>query len=410
LRRRTVLAAGPALVLSACASRGRQGLAETSAERRIEDLLLSASVPAAGLVIRRGGRTVFSHAAGLAQGAADEAEPLLFTPETPMRVASVSKMATALTALRLAESGHIDPDADIRDRFSPALVHPGHPGLPVTLRHLIMHLSGLKDPGVYWMPAPGRTEDLFAGEMWNRAAWAMPGAGFKYCNLGYGLAAHLMEQAAAIRFDELVAREVLRPLAIEAAGFNWSGVPAYRRARGATLYARQDDARWQVRVDGPEILRANGPAILQQEGFSLETYCPGTNGTLFSPQGGLRASLEDIAILARAAAPASMNHVWSYSPVFPNGDTQDGYFNDFGFGVQWHLPERSPVPGVFLIGHHGQAHGLFSAAFHAPELDAEIAFAVTGTSASGAAISSLHPVMVRATEPLWAAAASLLAS
>ena len=45
-----------------------------------------------------------------------------FTPETPMRVASVSKMAAALSAHRLAGKGALDLDVDIRGQFSPALI------------------------------------------------------------------------------------------------------------------------------------------------------------------------------------------------------------------------------------------------------------------------------------------------
>jgi len=402
------MAAAPVILLSACSHRGSQDIATASAERLIEDLLLSGTVPAAGLVVRRGGRTTFTYSGGLAQGAAGEAEAVAFTPKTPMRMASVSKMAVALTAHRLAAEGRIDLEADIRHRFSPPLVHPDYPELPICLRHLLMHVSGLQDPEVYWMPAPGRTEELFTEDMWHREPWSAPGLGFRYCNLGYGLAAAIMEQETGERFDRLARQSVLDPLGLKA-GFNWSGVAGAVRRRGATLYARDDDGRWETRADGPDILRSTEPSILRQAGYRLEDYVPGTNGTLFSPQGGLRGSLEDMAALARAAVQEiPQNGLWTYDPVVGNGDADGGYFASFGQGVQWHMPEASPIPGVSLAGHHGEAYGLYSGAFHAPDLDAEIAFAVTGTSDSGAARSSVHPVMVRATEPLWAAAAAIL--
>jgi len=146
------------------------------------------------------------------------------------------------------------------------------------------------------------------------------------------------------------------------------------------------------------------------EGVRLAEYIPGTNGTLFSPQGGLRASLHDMAVLAREAAALKQKFQWSHSSVFINGDDEDGYFKLFGPGVQFHFADNSPIPGTWLIGHHGEAYGLYSGAFHAPALDAEIAFAVTGTSVPGRDRSSHHPVIVKATEPLWAAAGTLLAA
>lgn len=410
--RRSVFTGFSALALTACANRaGPLHVPFASARRRIEDLVYSAMVPAAGLVIRHRGEVIFAEAQGLAQGAAGEADRAPFTPETPMRVASVSKMAAALTAHRLAARGVLDLDADIRGQFNPALVNPHFPDAPITLAHLLSHTGGLEDPEVYWQALPGRTEDLFTSSMWRTPDWGRPGKGFRYANFGYGLAGAILEKQTGERFDRLAAREVLAPLGLDA-GFNWSGVSLEKRRNGATLYAREDEGRWELQTDGPANLAGSDPAILREEGAALSDYAPGTNGTLFSPQGGLRASLLDIAALARAAAktPAMANPVWRFDPAQPNGDDEQGYFETFGLGAQIHEADVSPIPGVGLIGHHGEAYGLYSGAFHAPALHTEIAFAVTGTSTSGRARSSHHPVMVRATEPLWAAAATLLAA
>ncbi|WP_213268477.1 serine hydrolase domain-containing protein [Hyphomonas sp.] len=415
LNRRVLMTGLAGLTLTACAHRPDPlRTPAASARRRIEDLVYSAMVPAAGLVVRHRGEVIFAHADGLAQGAAGEADAVPFTPQTPMRVASVSKMATALTAQRLAEKGEVDLDADIRDSFTPALINAAYPNIPITLGHLLGHRSGLRDPDVYWMAAPGRTEDLFTPGMWSPEWWSLPGVGFRYCNFGYGLAGALLEKQTGERFDHLAAREVIGPLGLDA-GFNWSGVSRGKRRKAATLYSREAEGSWQVEADGPANLKGRDPAILIDEGARLADYIPGTNGTLFSPQGGLRASLEDMAILARAAAsvPGTISRPleqWIYNPARPNGDTDEGYFTDFGFGVQWHLPGNSPIPGTWLIGHHGEAYGLYSGAFHAPALDAEIAFAVTGTSVPGGDRSTHHPVIVKASEPLWAAAATLLAA
>ena len=70
--------------------------------------------------------------------------------------------------------------------------------------------------------------------------------------------------------------------------------------------------------------------------------------------------------------------------------------------------EAASIPGLKLLGHHGEAYGLYSAAFHAPDLDAEFAFAVTGTKAGGAERAERHPVVVKATEPLWESVAEIL--
>jgi CubicO group peptidase (beta-lactamase class C family) len=380
------------------------------AQDLIRELVEDGTVPAAGLVVTQAGLSVFSFAAGRAQGVAGEAPLRAFSTRTKMRVASVSKVATALVAHRLAAAGILKLDEDVASDFTPQLRHPDFPAAPVTLRHLLSHTSGLTDPEVYWRPAPGRTEDLFVTGMWRPAPSGPPGQSFHYANFGFALAAHVIERRTGERFDHLVRRLVFTPLGLTA-GFNWSFVPLEDRRAGATLY-RREEAGWLVSTDGPENLGGDAPTILKEEGFRLEDYAPGTNGTLFSPQGGLRASIGDIARLVRAAAlePGLADPVWTDDPARTGSDADGGYFSAYSAGLQIHPAEASPLPGQRLIGHHGEAYGLYSGAFHLPERDTGIAFAVTGSAADGASRQPRHPVVVKATAPLWDAAGIVLAS
>ncbi len=407
LTRRTALASLAALPLAACIH--RPGTDEPLvAKDAINGLVESGTVPAAGLVVRRNGKTIFSFAAGLAQGAAAEASPLAFRTRTKMRIASVSKVAVALAAQRLERAGVLSLDEDVASAFEPALRHPAFPEAPVTLRQLLSHTASLQDPEVYWQPAPGRTEDLFVPEMWRGAEAGPPGQTFKYCNFGYGLAAHVIERKAGERFD-LIAQRLVMQTAGLTAGFNWSGVPLPERRAGAALYSGADGA-WQVETDGPANLSGDAPTILKADGFRLEDYVPGANGTLFSPQGGLRASIEDMAALIREAASdaALAQPVWADDPAERGNDTDGGYFSAYTAGLQIHPASDSPLPGERLIGHHGEAYGLYSGAFHLPNRDVEIAFAVTGTYPEGRERHKRHPVVVNATAPLWAAAEQVL--
>jgi CubicO group peptidase (beta-lactamase class C family) len=360
--------------------------------------------------VRRRGRIVFSFAAGLAQGAGGEAAPVLFRADTKMRIASVSKMAVALSAHRLGSSGLLDIDGDVSAAFDPPLRHPQFSDAPVTLRQLLGHTAGLQDPDIYWMAAPGRTEGLFTPAMWRPAEAGPPGSAFKYANFGYGLAAHVLERVTNVRLDRLVAQSVFRGAGLDC-GFNWSGVPRARRQAGATLYTFEESI-WQPQADGPAILAGNSPAILSETGFDLASYVPGTNGTLFSPQGGLRASLLDMLTLARLAAshPGMREPVWTHDRAGAADDTDAGYFSVFTAGAQIHPEGDSPIRGLQLLGHHGEAYGLYSAAFHSPELDAEFAFAVTGTKSGGAARRERHSAVVKATDPLWKSVADILGS
>lgn len=385
--------------LGACGSGGKPDASDApSPAERIDSIVANGFAPAAGLVVRKGGKTVFSHSAGIANGAR------AFRTDTKMRVASVSKLAVALTAHRLAERGELDLDAPLSTWFGDALRHPDYPDVEIPLRHLMSHTSGLKDPEVYWQAAPGKIEELFTPDMWLPGP---PGGYFTYCNFGWGILATVLERQVGERFDLLADRITLGPLGVTA-GFNWSGVPEAERRAGATLSQKIVD-EWVAQADAPDVLEGSDPAVLKAPGFDLEDYAVGTNCTLFSPQGGLRASLEELCPLVRtvAAHPVAASPAWVYDPAAQNGDTDDRYFSVYGEGPQIHPASDSPLPGVKLIGHHGEAYGLYSGAWHAPDLDAEIAYAITG-SGQDFPRSELHRTVNTWFEPAVRAAGQVL--
>ncbi len=405
--RRTLLACSGALMLAGCATQRAEGREET-ARGLIDSLIEDGAAPAAGLVVYQSGQRAFAHAAGLAQGAGGEADPVAFTADTKMRLASISKLATALTAHALADEGALELDAPLENWFSPGLRHPDYPDTPIRTGQLLSHTGGLADPDVYWVDAPGAMEDAFSPAMWRDPAFGPPGAGFEYANLGYGLAATVMERISGERFDRLARSRVLAPLGITG-GFNWAGVSPEARQTGATLY-RSIAGLWTPQTDGPAVLAGTKPFLRAPEDYDPDAYLPGTNGTLFAPQGGLRASLAEAARLSRAAAqhPRASRITWRHDPQAGNGNTDQGYFEAYGEGPQHHEAARSPIPGLALVGHHGEAFGLYAASFRVPALDAEFAFAVTGSPSPSAEGHPRHAVINAVTAPLWRAAEMIL--
>ncbi|MEL7485814.1 MAG: serine hydrolase domain-containing protein [Pseudomonadota bacterium] len=349
--------------------------------------------PAAALAIMIDGVVVYRGAAGSAHLGASEGEaPRAMTAATKTRVASISKMVAAMGAARLRERSLIDLDADVSEHLGWRLRHPSAPGAPIALRHLLSHTSLIRDSERYWVAAPGAIETLveetapFAPFDDIPAPLRAPGAWFEYANFNFGLAATAMEIAAGERFDLLMENVLFAPMGLDV-GFNWSGVDAAARAQGATLYRRLGDA-WRAQVDDTEMLLEDGPFFLKEEGARLEDYEIGRNGTLFSPQGGLRASVIDLTrlvdALATDAAFADLAQpVWTYAPSAPNGDTYAGFFKSYGLGVHILEGAGSPWPGDILRGHAGEAYGLYSGAWtvDAAPGDPRISFAylITGT-------------------------------
>lgn len=259
----------------------------------------------AGLAIRDG-RVVYANQFGRRHVGGDGEPPLPVTERTLFRVASISKLVVAVGVVRLVEQGLLDLDADVSGLLGWTLRHPWHPQVPITLRLLLSHRSGLSDGGErYAFDGGTRLQDvlqpggaLFAdGLNWNRAL--APGAGFAYVNLNFGVVAQLMERATGERFDRLMQRLVLQPLGLRG-GFDPSSFAAADQADIATLYRKRHA------VDGREVWNPAGPWVVQADDFrraapqppvGLAGYVIGSNGTLFGPQGRLRISVRDLGTL-----------------------------------------------------------------------------------------------------------------
>lgn len=317
------------------------------------------------------------------------------TVDTPVRVASVSKLVVAIAVMRLVEAGTLDLDADVA-RYTGWQVA----GAPTTLRQLLSHTSGLDDAGSYSFPLGVSLRDALTPAYRSAA----PGARFSYANINYGVVASVVEAATGERFDRAMTRLVFAPLRLDAC-FNWSGCSDAAIAKAAALYRKgRDETAWDP--TGPWIaqiddLRGRRPAcpVRTAGGCDLAAYRPGDNGTLFSPQGGLRISVTGLAtigrlllghgkvdgvrLMTRASVRTMLAPAWRGGAA---GETYGGQMRCFGLGVQC-LVGGSDQPTVRRVrwhGHLGEAYGLHSGLWIDPARRRVYAYAVTGTAADPA--------------------------
>jgi len=201
-----------------------------------------------------------------------------------------------------------------------------------------------------------------------------------------------MEKATGERFDRLMDRLVLRPLAIDAC-FNWTTCTDAAVDRAVVLYAAdggvlRDDLKGE-RPPCPVVRAADG-------GCDLGAYPLGTNGALFSPQGGLRISVRDLARVgamllrrgrlpdgSRFLAPASLDELerlhWRFDGS--NGETEGKFYCGYGLAVQI-LAQCPPADDPFgdgrlRTGHAGDAYGLRSGLWIDRERGTGIAYFAT---------------------------------
>jgi CubicO group peptidase (beta-lactamase class C family) len=323
-------------------------------------------------------------------------EPVrVLTPETPLRVASISKAVVAIGVMRLVEAGKLDLDSDVSRWLGWRLRNPASPDVPLTLRQLLSHTSGVVDASGYNFPLGDRLQDHMA-DHWAAA----PGTRFEYANLNYGIIATVMEAATGERFDRLMTRLVLAPLQIDA-GYNWSGASDAAVAAAATLYRTgrdesdwHPDGPWVAQVDALKGVRPTCP-VRSGGGCDLAAYVPGTNGTLFSPQGGLRISalglakigrlllldgkVDGVRLLKPASVRTLMTPVWQASGRLQD-DTYQGQMLCYGPGLHCLTGGHdSAVAGARWWGHLGEAYGLLAGLWVDRAGKRVLVYALTGT-------------------------------
>ncbi|WP_438433137.1 serine hydrolase domain-containing protein [Gorillibacterium sp. sgz500922] len=308
-------------------------------------------------------------------------------PDTVFRIASVSKLAVAAAYLQLVEEGVCRLDQDIGELLGYPVRNPRYPDKPVTVVHLMTHTSGLRDVYAEFaaasraqtVPRLPLTELILPGGRFHPdALWGglEPGDpnGFDYSNLGAILLATAIEKVTSQRFDRYCRRRLFEPLGMNDTSFSLDAYDDLKKL--AVLYEAAEDGGFRPVMDDPAAGRPVQP--------NLAAYEPGTNAALFSPQGGLRTSIADLARFLgahlnggewagrRILKPESVERMrrpeWT-------GRRGSGFFR--GSGLQLQIT-GDLLPGIRLFGHAGDAYGLLSDFYYEPEAGWGFCFAMNG--------------------------------
>jgi len=345
---------------------------------------------------------------------ADPAKSVKADHATMYRAASISKLITSLGVMKMVEQGKLDLDRDIGDYLGYPVRNPNFPKEAITLRMLMSHTSSLRDDGGYYWEAKLRVDlkDVLVpggsrygdGAMWAREG--KPGVYFQYCNFAWGVIGTVMEKVGGERFDRLMRKLVLDPMRIHG-GFNPADLPSADIANIATLYRKRVDEN--AKKSSKEIWNPAGPWVVQVDDYSKEPpaqralpdYLPGTNGTLFGPQGNCRISAEGLGkimlmlmnggtlngkrILKAQSVNTMLHEQWHRDDVAGNARPASGahQMNAWGLGNQHFVDtaggDRFIAGGGFrAVGHLGDAWGLTSAMVFDPKSKNGMVFLIGG--------------------------------
>jgi CubicO group peptidase (beta-lactamase class C family) len=236
-------------------------------------------------MIARQGQTVHLHSTGKANLATGQA----MTPDSIVRIYSMTKPLTSVAIMMLYEQGLFQLDDPI-SRFLPYFKHMrvatgGQRGkidtVPaareITFRDLLTHTSGLTYGFMQSTLVDQRYRDVgidfgmgecTLGEMVERLAalplLAQPGSEWNY-SVATDVLGHLVAVISGEPFGEFLERRVIAPLGMVDTGFH---VPAQKHARLAANYARGEDGRLTL-IDDPATSRYLAPRPICSGGGGL---------------------------------------------------------------------------------------------------------------------------------------------
>jgi CubicO group peptidase (beta-lactamase class C family) len=198
----------------------------TAAEKTIRSFMHRWSIAGASVAISLDGKLIYAKGFGYADTTSKEETQ----PYHKFRIASISKLVTAVAIMKLQEEGKLS----LRDRvFGPdAILNDPYFSNPkdkrvygITVAHLLSHEGGwtqrwgdqmfmpllIADKMGVKPPADARTIVRFALD---KGLHFTPGTGKAYSNLGYTILGLIIEKVSGMSYEEYCRKAVLEPLGI----------------------------------------------------------------------------------------------------------------------------------------------------------------------------------------------------
>ncbi len=321
-------------------------------------MMPSQNIPGAVFVAVRRGEVISSRGFGFADVAARRpVDP----DETRFRVASVTKLFTAIAAMQLVEQGKLDLGADVNIYPTGVSLSPAFEA-PVTLLNLLTHTGGFDDSFL----ASVSDVDAVAPSLRDQLSRRMPsrvlppGTTISYSNYGFALAGLLVETAGGEPYATYITNHILTPLGMTRSHLGVGNPP---------------DSALAV----PYV--AGAPGLLDAKAYDISHVAPA--GEMVTTGGDMvlfmRALLANDGQLLRAETLDGMMKLH-----FANSHDLDGY----GIGFTFHMHN-----GVRVVGHGGSWRGFCTELVLIPEQQTGFFFSVN-TDCNGRFMSSVQKALM----------------
>lgn len=184
-------------------------------ERSVDEIFArwSQATPGCAVGVSVGGTPVLQKAYGMA----DLEHDVPNTPATIFEAGSVSKQFTAMAIMLLVKDGKLSLDDPVR-KYLPEV--PDYK-VPLTIRHMLTHTSGLRDWGsvASIAGAPRTTREYTHGHVLDIVSRQKflnftPGDKYSYSNTGYNLSAVIVSRVSGMSFADFSQQRIFTPLGL----------------------------------------------------------------------------------------------------------------------------------------------------------------------------------------------------
>ncbi len=274
------------------------------------------------------------------------------TEETVFRIASISKMVTALCVLKLVQQGLIDLEEDI-----------GIFPYRVNLRQLMTHTAAIKDGHDYTraLTQGGKLAEILRGDSFHTHP---PGEKWAYSNLGAGLIASYLEMKLNLSFETIMQQTVFEPLNIKASFYP------------QLIHGELSDARRVL----PPTKEPGFDAGMRKARPLGDANIPAPQHHYLLSQGNCCLSGEGLQVLVSALMkPGFLNRDMLGMMRYSHADFGE-VSSDLKQGLGLFILEDKSVSPALLYGHQGNAYGAVHAAFFEPMTQKGMVFLSSGVS------------------------------
>jgi CubicO group peptidase (beta-lactamase class C family) len=305
----------------------------------VQNDLTKSGTPGASIAVVLHGKLAFAAGVGDRNTNGDPV-----TTSTLFRVASMSKMIVAATAMSLVDSGKLDVNAPITQYIPWFSLANGYDATTITTSLLLSHSSGFPCDtiGICDSETSGDRKTFFTS--YPQPLWAPPGATYDYSNTGFALAAAVLEAASGSAegsYETLAHDRVFVPTGMTTATYDATAVQNGEHATGYDL-------------------DTNGKPTDAIEPLTLE--CP-----MLHPYGGVMATATDYAHFAEmliAGGGATLTNASAALMQSPHANMHAFASQEYAYGL---IHQFSPYPDHASVWHDGSLPGFLSEMWLIPD-------------------------------------------